>query len=62
MLSFETCQPFLSFFDGEIVMSKKRFKLRPRQSKVMFSRNARKTHYKNVPPPRRLPMRGGIRL
>ncbi len=41
---------------------KKRFKLSGRHSRKMFSRNADKTHRKNVPAPRRLPMRGGIRL
>jgi len=40
----------------------KRFKIGARKSKRMFSRNADRTHSKNVPSPRRLPMRGGIRL
>lgn len=41
---------------------KKRFKMSGRSSKKMFSRTADRTHAKNVPSPRRLPMRGGIRL
>jgi len=40
---------------------KKRFKMSGRSSRKSFSRNAG-THSKNVPSPRRLPMRGGIRL
>lgn len=40
----------------------KRFKMKPKQSKKVFSRNADKTHVKNMPAPRRYPMRGGIRL
>lgn len=40
----------------------KRHKIGMHKSKKMFSRNADKTHRKNVPAPRRLPMRGGIRL
>lgn len=40
----------------------KRFKLSGRQSRKMFSRGASKTHSKNMPAPRRVPMRGGIRL
>nr|QJB20879.1 MAG: hypothetical protein [Microvirus sp.] len=41
---------------------KKRVKLPMRRSKKMFTRNADKTHRKNVPMPRKVPMRGGIRL
>lgn len=40
----------------------KRFKLQSRKSKKMFSRNADKTHGKNMTNVRRSPMRGGIRL
>lgn len=40
----------------------KRFKMRPKASKKSFSRGASKTHVKNMPAPRRFPMRGGIRL
>lgn len=40
----------------------KRFKLSSRQSKKMFSRGASRTNSKNLPMPRRVPMRGGIRL
>lgn len=40
----------------------KRFKMSSGKSKRMFSRTADHTHKKNVPSPRRLPMRGGIRL
>ena len=38
----------------------KRHKLARRAAKKMFSRTASYTHKKNVP--RRLPMRGGIRM
>lgn len=38
----------------------KRSRIAPRKSKHSFSKHAAKTHKKNVP--RRLPMRGGIRL
>lgn len=41
---------------------KKRIKLSSGKSKKMFSRHADKTHKKNMPMPRRQPMRGGIRL
>lgn len=40
----------------------KRFKLASRSSKKMFSRNADRTHSRNIQAPRRQPMRGGIRL
>lgn len=40
----------------------KRFKIPARKSKRDFSRKAAKTHKKNLPAPRRQPMRGGIRL
>lgn len=40
----------------------KRFKMSGRSSRQMFSKGASKTHFKNVPSPRRQPMRGGIRL
>lgn len=40
----------------------KRFKLSGSKSRKMFSCNAAKVHSKNVPSPRRMPMRGGIRL
>lgn len=39
---------------------KKRFKLSPRKSRKMFSRNASRTHRFNMPP-KGIPMRGGIR-
>lgn len=39
----------------------KRRKLHGRHSRRMFTKHASKTHKRNVPP-RRLPMRGGIRL
>lgn len=39
----------------------KRHKLNSGKSKRMFSKHADKTHVRNVPP-RRNPMRGGIRL
>lgn len=38
----------------------KRGKLPQRKSKRMFSKNADRTHKKNMP--KRIPMRGGIRL
>lgn len=41
---------------------KRRSKLPMKRSKKMFSKHAAKTHVKNVPPPRKVPMRGGIRL
>lgn len=40
----------------------KRMKLSKGKSKRMFSKSASRTHKKNMPPPRRFPMRGGIRL
>lgn len=40
----------------------KRHKLSARKSKRMFTRNAVKTHKKNVPKVTRVPMRGGIRM
>lgn len=43
-------------------MSKFRGKISPKKSKKMFSKHADKTHKKNLPMPRRQPMRGGIRL
>lgn len=41
---------------------KRRNKIAPRKSKKMFSKHANRTHAKNMPAPRRMPMRGGIRL
>lgn len=41
---------------------RKRFKLNKSHSRKMFSRHGSKTHKRNLPPPRRNPMRGGIRL
>ena len=41
---------------------KKRFKLSAKKSKRMFSKSADRTHSRNLPAPRRQPMRGGIRL
>lgn len=40
----------------------KRFKLSAGKSKRMFSKHADRTNRKNMPAPRRSPMRGGIRL
>lgn len=40
----------------------KRFKVPPRKSKKMFSKTADRTHRRNLPAPRKVPMRGGIRL
>lgn len=40
----------------------KRFKVPGGKSRKMFSKSASRTHQKNVPAPRRVPMRGGIRL
>lgn len=40
----------------------KRFKMNSRKSKKVFSRTAGMTHTKNMPAPRKVPMRGGIRL
>lgn len=41
---------------------RKRVKLPVRKSKKMFSKHADRTHKKNLGPPKRVPMRGGIRL
>ena len=41
---------------------KKRFKLSGKKSRKMFSRNANKTQRRNLPAPRKMPMRGGIRM
>lgn len=41
---------------------KKRFKLSGKKSKKMFSKGASKTHRRNLPAPRKMPMRGGIRM
>lgn len=41
---------------------KKRSKMSSAGSKRLFSKTADRTHKKNVPSPRRMPMRGGIRL
>lgn len=43
-------------------MSKRKFKLRKHQSKRMFAKHGNKNHVKNMPMPRRVPMRGGIRM
>lgn len=40
----------------------KRYRIPGGKSKRMFSRTADATHKKNMPAPRRFPMRGGIRL
>lgn len=40
----------------------KRSRLPMRKSKKMFSKSAGRTHKKNLPAPRKMPMRGGIRL
>lgn len=40
----------------------KRFKLSKSASRRKFSKSASRTHKKNLPAPRRMPMRGGIRL
>lgn len=40
----------------------KRSKIPQRKSKKMFSKHAAKTHVKNVKPPQRIAMRGGIRM
>lgn len=40
----------------------KRHKMSKRASKRSFTRNAMKTHKKNLAPPSGNPMRGGIRL
>lgn len=42
---------------------KKRSHIPARRSKRSFTKHASKTHYKNVAPgPKKMPMRGGIRL
>lgn len=42
---------------------KRRGKISSGKSKRVFTKHANKTHYKNVSPgPRKMPMRGGIRL
>lgn len=51
----------LSLFSKEVEMAK-RSKISPRKSKRMFSKTASKTHRKNMPMPRKVPMRGGIRM
>lgn len=40
----------------------KRHKMSSGHSKRSFSKHADKTHQRNLPAPRRTPMRGGIRL
>jgi len=40
----------------------KRFKMSRGKSKRHFSKHASKTHKRNVPAPRSMPMRGGLRL
>lgn len=40
----------------------KRRKMSGRSSKRMFAKGASKTHKRNLPPPRKMPMRGGIRM
>lgn len=40
----------------------KRHKLSSGKSRRMFSKSASRTHQRNLPAPRRMPMRGGIRL
>lgn len=40
----------------------KRSRISSGKSKRLFSKTADRTHKKNVPSPRRMPMRGGIRL
>lgn len=47
---------------GKEVSELKRHKIAPRKSKKMFSRTAGHTHKKNVSGPRKMPMRGGIRM
>lgn len=43
-------------------MSMKRRRLNTGKSKRMFSKGASRMHRKNMPAPRKTPMRGGIRL
>lgn len=52
----------LSFESWEGNAMAKRFKLPARRSKKMFSKAASRTHKKNMPAPRKVPMRGGIRM
>jgi len=40
----------------------KRYKIPAKKSKRMFSKTAGRTNRKNLPAPRKVPMRGGIRL
>lgn len=40
----------------------KRFKMSSKSSKRKFTKGASKTHRKNLPAPRKTPMRGGIRM
>lgn len=40
----------------------KRSRIRPQKSRKMFRKHADKTHKRNMPAPRKMPMRGGIRL
>lgn len=40
----------------------KRHGMSKHSSKRSFSKHASKTHHRNMPAPRRMPMRGGIRL
>lgn len=40
----------------------KRFKVAPKKSRRMFAKTADKTNSKNLPAPRKYPMRGGIRM
>lgn len=41
---------------------KKRFKLEKHHSKKMFSKHGDLTHKRNIVGPRKMPMRGGIRM
>ena len=52
----------LSFESWEGNAMAKRMKLSMRRSKKMFSKAGARTHKKNVPMPRKMPMRGGIRM
>lgn len=40
----------------------KRHKMSGGKSKRVFSKTASRTHAKNLPAPRKIPMRGGIRM
>ena len=51
----------LSFETWSLDMAK-RSKISRGKSKRMFSKTASKTHRKNMPMPRKVPMRGGIRM